>query len=172
MMHFFHGNGLNIQSNVGECIHGFDRIYAGAAISVEQLRKLQLLLRPGGVLVAPVEDELIKVVRNRTVGSPTKITQVESDENNYGFTTQIMSGVTFAPLLTEPRIDTTIPATKWSTANHRVYPESFQKVTKTILLCRNSNFIQPISVQKVNLSASLPKEVWMHILSFTTRMCK
>lgn len=181
MMQFFHGNGLNIQSDVGESMHGFDRIYAGAAISISQLKKVQMLLRPGGVLVAPVEDDLLKVVRIRAglaTATSTSTSQgldnygVETDENNHGFTTQTISGVTFAPLLTRPQIETIIPSTKWSTANHRFYPDSFQKATKTILLCRNSNFIQPVTVQSKNFSASLPKEVWMHILSFTTRMCK
>ena len=172
-MHFIHGNGLYIQSDIGESVHGFDRIYAGAAISVPQLKTIQMLLRPGGVLVAPVEDELLKVVRTRTGGSSSL---ESSDQNNHGFTTQIISGVTFASLLSKPHMNTVIPATKWSVGNHYLYPESFQKATKTILLCRNSHVYQPITIVRpqhnINVSASLPKEVWMHILSFTTRMCK
>ena len=180
MMHFIHGNGLHIQQDIGESIHGFDRIYAGAAISLAQLKTIRMLLRPGGVLVAPVEDELLKVVRTRTRGSSlssSSLRQESSDEINHGFTTQIISGVTFAPLLSKPHMNTVIPATKWSVQNHHLYPESFQKATKTILLCRNSHVYQPTFQQQqpqqnINVSASLPKEVWMHILSFTTRMCK
>jgi protein-L-isoaspartate O-methyltransferase len=168
-MHFIHGNGLDIQSNVGESIVGFDRIYAGAAINKAQLRNIQKLLSPGGVLVAPVDDELIKVVRTR---SSTLGNTQDNDEYDLGYTTQTISGVTFAPLLSQPKLNTIIPAAQWSTSNHHLYPDSFQQATKAILLCRNSRVIQPINKKPeeyTNLSASLPKEVWIHILSFTTR---
>lgn len=170
-MHFIHGNGLDIQSNVGESIVGFDRIYAGAAINKAQLRNIQKLLSPGGVLVAPVDDELIKVVRTR---SSTLGNTQDNDEYDLGYTTQTISGVTFAPLLSQPKLNTIIPAAQWSTSNHHLYPDSFQQATKAILLCRNSRVIQPINKKPeeyTNLSASLPKEVWIHILSFTTRKC-
>ena len=166
-MHFIHGNGLNIESDIGESLTGFERIYVGAAINKAQLKKIQQLLSPGGLMVAPVDDDLLKVVRTRSTISPIN--------NDYGFTTQIISGVTFAPLLTAPQLNTIIPSSQWSISNHHLYPNSFQHATKAILLCRNSNIIQPIKRRtndNVNFSASLPKEVWLHILSFTTRRCK
>jgi len=166
-MQFIHGNGLNILPNVGESPMGFDRIYAGAGIDTLQLKEIKKLLSPGGILVAPVEDDLVKVVRTQPRSYSI------DDENGYGFTSQIISGVTFAPLLAQPQINTIIPAAKWSVSNHHLYPESFRIAAKTILLCNKTNIIQPLEVpppqQNVNLSASLPKEVWIHILSFTTR---
>ena len=109
-MHFIHGNGLNIESDIGESLTGFERIYVGAAINKAQLKKIQQLLSPGGLMVAPVDDDLLKVVRTRSTISPIN--------NDYGFTTRKISGVTFAPLLTSPQLNTIIPSTQWSISNH------------------------------------------------------
>ena len=189
LMHFIHGNGLNIQPDAGESIHGFDRIYAGAAISFSQQKKIQQLLSPGGVMVAPVGDELRKIIRSTTTflspsatssSSSTKAdVDVEIDPDE--FTTQTISGVHFASLLSMPPKKTILPCAQWSTANHHLYPNSFQKAITTLLLCRNSKALQeppkpdPVVVLEkdcINVSAFLPKEVWLHILSYTTRKCK
>jgi protein-L-isoaspartate O-methyltransferase len=53
IMEFIHGNGLNINAKAGEAIHGFDRIYVGAAIERSKLKELVSLLRLGGILVGP-----------------------------------------------------------------------------------------------------------------------
>jgi len=179
LMYFIHGNGLNIQPDAGESVVGFDRIYAGAAISSSQQKKIQQLLSPGGVMVAPVGSELRKITRmpmttaTATATVQSSNTSIDIDIDSDDFTTQIISGVHFASLVSLPRKNTIIPSAQWSTTNHHLYPASFQKATKTLLLCRNSNAIQPIVEErprdKMNLSASLPKEVWLHILSFTTR---
>eukprot|EP00979_Chaetoceros_neogracilis_P008435 scaffold1872_cov268-Chaetoceros_neogracile.AAC.27 len=58
----FHGNGLSILPE-GESRLGFDRIYVGAAIDSSDLPKLQCLLAPGGILVAPVDDRLTQADR-------------------------------------------------------------------------------------------------------------
>jgi protein-L-isoaspartate O-methyltransferase len=52
-MEFVCGNGLDIDSTLGECQFGFDRIYVGASVQRSYLNKLADLLRPGGILVAP-----------------------------------------------------------------------------------------------------------------------
>ena len=179
VMHFFHANGLDIKGDEGESLSGFDRIYAGAGITTEQHKKIRQLLSPGGVLVAPVGDELLKVVRIRsksrsTSGNDNDIIDDE-EENDCNFTTETILGVTFASLLKYPKIPTVIPATQWDISNHRFYPDSFQKATKALLLCRNSNVVQPIQRRpndEKNVAATLPKEVWLHILSFTTRKCR
>ena len=165
LMHFIRGNGLNIRSDVGESIAGFDRIYAGAAINSSQKLQIQKLLSPGGVMVAPVDDELLKIIRTPS----SSLTDVDSC-----FTTQTISGVTFAPLLAQPQMSTTIPAAQWNMANHHLYPDSFKQATKTLLLCRNPKALQPLEKKpkhNMNLSALLPKEVWLNVLSFTTRRC-
>jgi protein-L-isoaspartate O-methyltransferase len=48
-----HGNGLDVISDKGESVIGFDRIYVGAAVERHNLTKLTRLLRPGGILVGP-----------------------------------------------------------------------------------------------------------------------
>jgi protein-L-isoaspartate O-methyltransferase len=53
LMEFIHGNGLNIETKIGEASHGFDRIYVGAAIERSKLMELASLLRFGGILVVP-----------------------------------------------------------------------------------------------------------------------
>jgi hypothetical protein len=166
-MHFIYGSGLCIQHDIGECLFGFDRIYAGAALNSEQLKTIRQLLCPGGILVAPVEDNLLKVVRTKTTS--TLQTNLAT-ENDFEFDAQIVSGVIFAPMQ-EKQLKTTIPAIQWNIFNHYYFPETFNKATKTILLCRNANFFQkPESY--VNVAATIPKEVWLHILSFANRRCK
>jgi len=60
---WIHGNALNIDPLRGESVVGFDRIYVGASVTKGDLSNLTSLLRPGGILVGPVDDELVKVVR-------------------------------------------------------------------------------------------------------------
>lgn len=150
-----HGNGLEIL-NEGESFFGYDRIYVGAAITSIDLQKVQQLLAPGGVLIAPVEGRLTKVKR--------------LDE----FTEQIITSVHFAPLLTYPKLSVIIPALKWRPEHHYMYPKSFQNATRTLLLCSGAAFVQPPrkASERRNFSSVLPKEIWVHVLSFTTKKCK
>ena len=54
-----HGNALNIATDKGEALLGFDRIYIGAAVDSSVLPRLKKLLKPGGVLVGPGEKTAI-----------------------------------------------------------------------------------------------------------------
>lgn len=116
-----------------------------------------------------VEDELVKVVRIRKSNGV-----IASDED---FTQQIISGVRFASLLTFPITEIVIPAKVWEPATHRFYPDSFRAASKELILCCYADYKQPLP-QKVlpqcgfNLAATLPKAIWMEILSFTHRDCK
>jgi len=154
----FHGNGLQIL-NEGECRLGFDRIYVGASIDSSDLPNLQRLLVPGGILVAPVDDMLTQVRRTMEEYTERTITRVH-----------------FAPLLKSPAKNIVIPATTWSPACHTLFPENFQKSVKTLLLCLRSSYVQPprqeIQTGLLNESSLLPRDVWLHILSFTNRKCK
>lgn len=53
LMEFIHGNGLTIDGDTGEAIHGFDRIYIGATIERSKMKELASLLRLGGIMVGP-----------------------------------------------------------------------------------------------------------------------
>jgi len=165
-MEVLQGNALNINPSLGEACRGFDRIYIGASVQQSDLSKLTCLLKPGGILVGPVEDELVKVVRIRKSDGV-----IASDED---FTQQIISGVRFASLLTFPITEIVIPAKVWEPATHRFYPDSFRAASKELILCCYADYKQPLP-QKVlpqcgfNLAATLPKAIWMEILSFTHR---
>lgn len=165
----FHGNGLQMEGHSGEALVGFDRIYAGAAVESKDISKIKNLLSPGGILVAPVDDELVKIVRLGSI-SRDKLNK-KPDRNE--FTQQTISGVRFAPFLQHPMIRTLIPSRVWNPVSHSLYPDSFQQATMTLLLCSNSEAYQPprptIPENYYNLAATLPKEVWMIILSFTNR---
>lgn len=144
---------------------GFDRIYIGAAIGIEDLPKFRKLLKPGGILVGPVEDELLKVVRNHTSGH----------DSEDGFSQHVVSGVRFAPLIAHPSIETVIPARIWSPTIHSQFPDSFRRSCKELLLCSNAEFKQPIKpqpLQQLNVASMLPKAIWMEIMSYTHRDCK
>lgn len=159
------GNALELNTNKGECALGFDRIYIGAAIHKFNLHMFKKMLKPGGVLVCPVGDELVKIVRS----------QSENSEGNQQFNTRVISGVRFAPLLTNPSIQTVIPARIWDPSKHTMYPDSFRGACNQLLLCSNASRNQPVKVcptNKVNAASMLPRALWVEILSFTHRNCK
>ena len=109
--------------------------------------------------LAPVDDELVKVV------------MISRDDED--FTQQVLSGVRFAPLLHFPRMETIIPSTVWNPSIHNDYPDSFRASCKELLLCSNSEIVQPRHrVPQMNLAAMLPKVLWMEVMSFTHRSCK
>eukprot|EP00540_Astrosyne_radiata_P004000 CAMPEP_0116841026 /NCGR_PEP_ID=MMETSP0418-20121206/10691_1 /TAXON_ID=1158023 /ORGANISM="Astrosyne radiata, Strain 13vi08-1A" /LENGTH=516 /DNA_ID=CAMNT_0004471397 /DNA_START=64 /DNA_END=1614 /DNA_ORIENTATION=+ len=164
-MQVIHGNALYISKNKGESAMGFDRIYIGASVERTNLSKLTSLLKPGGVLVGPVDDELVKVVRIGKTGEDT----MDTDD----FSQQVLSGVRFAPLLNTPRLETIIPARVWEPSVHHLYPDSFRKASKALLMCSNAQYLQSddsrFTNPRVNLAAVLPRVIWMEILSFTHR---
>ena len=196
-----HGNIFEISTSEGESLIGFDRIYVGAALSRNQIVKISQLLSPGGILVGPVEDDLLKVIRtgsNTALGSSfVKTTSFhndneEADLGNDGdngdddddiillgsdFIQQVISNVRFAPLVTKPIIKTVIPARLWSLNTQQYFPETFKKAVNQIFLYSNSAIIQPHPPLKkiedrINVAATLPKVLWMEIFSFTHRKCK
>jgi len=157
-----HGNALELNPNVGECALGFDRIYIGAAIHKLNLHMFKKMLKPGGILVGPVGDELVKVIRS----------QSENPEGNQQFNTRVISGVRFAPLLASPPIQTVIRARIWDPSNHAMYPDSFRGACDELLLCSNASRNQPVKIiptNKVNAASMLPRALWVEVLSFTHR---
>jgi len=178
-----HGNIFHTSSTEGESMVGFDRIYIGAAVSLSRLSKITKLLSPGGILVGPVDDELVKVVRigdltGEVPGSTITAYNGRRYPNpNYvgsGFTQQVLTSVRFAPLVLNPRIETVIPGRVWTPSNQKYYPEAFKEATNQLFMCSNSNVVQPIPPPKktedrINFAAMLPKVIWMEILSFTHR---
>jgi protein-L-isoaspartate O-methyltransferase len=162
-IHILHGNALDVDATSGEAVVGFDRIYVGAAVERRHLTKLTKLLRPGGILVGPVDDELVKVV---------KIGSSRDGNDSEDFTQQVLSGVRFASLLHYPKLETIIPSTIWSPSVHNYYPDSFRASCKEILLCSNSGYVQPrqaVSERQINLAAMLPRVLWLEIMSYTHR---
>mmetsp|Transcript_24200 Transcript_24200/g.51399 ORF Transcript_24200/g.51399 Transcript_24200/m.51399 type:complete len:491 (-) Transcript_24200:2821-4293(-) len=157
-----HGNALELNTNKGECAFGFDRIYIGAAIHRFNLHMFKKMLKPGGVLVGPVGDELVKITRS----------QIENSESNQQFVTRVISGVRFSPLLSSPSIHIVIPPRIWDPSNHTTYPDSFHGACNELLLCSNASRTQPVKIcpkKKVNVASMLPRALWVEILSFTHR---
>jgi len=157
-----HGNALKLNTNKGECALGFDRIYVGAAIDKLDLNMFKKMLKPGGVLVGPAGDELIKVIKSHRF----------SPDSDQKYITTVISGVRFAPLLSSPNILTIIPARVWSPSSHHLYPNSFRGACRELLLCSNSSKNQPVQVkpvEKVNVASILPRALWVEVLSFTNR---
>ena len=146
---FFHGNGFNIK-NQGESRLGYDRIYVGGSIDRFQLPLIENLLAPGGVLVAPVEDSLVKVRRSRIEGT------------HY----EIITSVYFAQLAENPKFEVLIPSTIWDPALHNTFPCDFQESIWVLLLCTNS------PSPSVNIAASIPKDIWLYIFRFMNKNCE
>lgn len=93
------------------------------------------------------------------------------------FTSQIVSGVRFAPLAIRPIIYTTIPSNVWNPSISRLYPNEHQCASRALLMCSSSEIIQPLPRvptpdERFNAAAMLPKSIWLEILSYTHRRCK
>lgn len=158
----FTANALELNINKGECALGFDRVYIGAAIEKKNLNMFKNMLKPGGVLVGPVDDELVKIVRSHVRG-PALCPK---------FTTQVLSGVRFAPLLVKPSIQTIIPARVWDPSNHHLYPNSFRGACRELLMCSIAKKKQPVTIrpkEKLNAASMLPRALWVEVLSFANR---
>eukprot|EP00934_Nitzschia_sp_Nitz4_P005359 Nitzschia sp. Nitz4//scaffold10_size219509//109914//111663//NITZ4_001431-RA/size219509-augustus-gene-0.246-mRNA-1//1//CDS//3329532929//5349//frame0 len=161
----FHGNAFEIDQTTGEGALGFDRIYIGAAIDEEHLGHFKRLLRPGGILVGPVDCDLVKIIRHRSFeknGNTTVENQLEE------YSQEILSCVRFAPLLLSPKVPTIIPSQVWSPPTHSLFPDKFREGCRTILLCARANVVQP-SQTSPNLAAALPRALWMEIFTFMHR---
>ena len=95
---------------------------------------------------------------------------------NEEFTSQILSGVRFAPLVMSPVVNTIIPSRVWSPSLQRGYPCEFKLASKQLLMCSNSQLVQPIRLpsieERINVSAMLPRTIWLEILSYTHRKCE
>jgi hypothetical protein len=114
-----------------------------------------------------VDDELVKVVR-----SPTTMLAIYHQE----FDEHILSPVRFTAMTKHPALETlVIPCRVWNSSIHRCYPENFRIATKEILMCSNARYEQPIKPQpsktqvRVNISAMLPRVLWMEIMTYTHR---
>lgn len=176
------GNGLSIHDSKGESVVGFDRIYIGAAVDKESLADITKLLSPGGILVGPVDDELVKVVRigdsivasEAAAGTDENEFLTDAGLNNGEFTSQILSGVRFAPLLIHPLTNTVIPASIWDPSVQRLYPDEFKCASMQLLMCSNSQVLQPLPRtpyidERMNAAALLPTPLWLEVLSYTHR---
>ena len=117
----------------------------------------------------------------KVVRASTNHRELESDDEdrsvfdlNEEFTTQILSGVRFAPLQVIPAVATVIPANVWSPTMQRGYPIEFKLASRQLLLCSNSQLVQAVIIrdERVNAAALLPKTIWIEILSYTHRKCK
>lgn len=174
------GNGLNIMKTKGEGVVGFDRIYIGAAVDRDDLESITKLLTPGGVLVGPVDDDLVKVTRVGVVSKDLEDITENEDSSlaglNEEFTSQILSGVRFAPLTTSSVV-TVIPANVWNPTTQRGYSSDFKEASMQLLMCASSQLVQPLprvptEVERTNVASMLPKTLWLEVLSYTHRNCK
>ena len=93
------------------------------------------------------------------------------------FTSQILSGVRFAPLVMRPCLTTIIPAAVFNPLMQSGYPSEFKRAGMQLLLCSSSELIQPLprepsEAERFNAAAMLPKSIWLEILSYTHRKCE
>ena len=155
-----HGNGLCISLDDGEARVGFDRIYIGATLSLHHLKRVLALLAPGGILVCPCEDNLIKVTRRRFV-----------QDNLLEYEQDYISCVRFAFMVEEPQITTKIPAFVWSPSQHNQYPSNFMKGVQITLLCAKSRpkITTGSTASSPNAINLLPAEVLKEVFSFMDR---
>jgi hypothetical protein len=97
-------------------------------------------------------------------------------ESNEEYTSQILSGVRFSPLQVRPAVTTVIPSNVWSPFTQQGFPSEFKLASRQLLLCSNSQLVQPLPVprqeERFNVAAMLPKTIWLEILSYTHRKCE
>ena len=131
------------------------------------------------LLLLIVDDELVKVVRVGKISLELEEDETMRDDDlsfaglNEEFTSQILSGVRFAPLV-HVSGSTVIPANVWKPSIQRGYPSEFKHASMQLLMCSNSQLIQPLPQvpsqdERCNIAAMLPQSIWFNILSYTHR---
>ena len=126
----------------------YDRIYIGAGCREEHISFFQSFLSLEGILIAPMENELVKIVRT----------------SNEEFSSTVINAVQFAPLVesqdaikVENRI--TLPRSLWTPSSFLSFPSSFRSSMKTLLLTQ----------RRASVKYQLPNEVWLNVFSYLTR---
>ena len=144
-----------------------------ASHSNEVIRIISTLPLP---CYATVDDELVKVVRVGNISfqleDDTAASRIDEE-----FTSQVLSGVRFAPLVLRPSVPTVLPSHVWDPSVQRFYPSEHQRASMEIMMCSNSRVMQPLPPvpspeERINAAAMLPRSVWVEILSYTHRKCK
>ena len=114
-------------------------------------------------------------MRVGNVGLETERDQFDGSSSGLSqeYTSQILSGVRFAPLIPSP-IKTLIPSREWSPSLQTGYPSEYKQASMQLMLCSSSELVQPppkflSREERFNAAAMLPKSIWFHILSYTHR---
>eukprot|EP00614_Pseudopedinella_elastica_P009510 CAMPEP_0172604074 /NCGR_PEP_ID=MMETSP1068-20121228/24315_1 /TAXON_ID=35684 /ORGANISM="Pseudopedinella elastica, Strain CCMP716" /LENGTH=397 /DNA_ID=CAMNT_0013406017 /DNA_START=125 /DNA_END=1315 /DNA_ORIENTATION=+ len=135
----------------------YDRVYVGAACTRGLQDSLCLALKVGGILVAPVGDELVKVTR------------LDDKTGPHAFDMQVISGVRFVDLVKPNPITASadppgtppekqvpfLPTPVWSPASAARFPSAFKRGARAVLLVAGR--------------APVPHQVWLEVLGFTDR---
>jgi len=141
---FVCGNGL-VLSSISEGHHNqYDRVFVGAGCMPDEETLgsfVSLLSCPGGVLVAPFEKRLLKIVR-----SSTEELQIED-----------LALVDFVPLQYPRQIDydkpPVLPPKSWSPEHHHNFPQAFKDLVLQVLM---------ISLRQKNIVIG----AWFEVLSY------
>ena len=134
----------------------YDRIYIGAACTEEQSQQLMQLLALDGILVAPVEDMLLRIQRSTlTEFKSTLITSVR-------FVDLIgRSPASYANLPPPPVSNrVVIPPGVWSHERGLYFPPMFRRSVRSLLLCHLS---------RDNKHPYLPRDTLLYIVSYMNR---
>jgi len=96
---------------------------------------------------------------------------------NQDFESQVLTGVTFAPLVRSSTKDTVIPTNLWKPSSQRSFPSEFQRISMQLMMCSKSQLVQPLPPvpspeERFNAAAMLPKAIWTEILSYSHRSCE
>jgi hypothetical protein len=121
-----------------------------------------------------VEDELVKVIRIGGENPPLQPTNQHGGRTgapllSEDFSYQVLSGVRFAALLSQPDIPTVLHSRVWCPSAHSCYPDSFRKACTELLLCARAPPVSPVQAPAENVACKLPRALWMEIFSYTRR---
>jgi hypothetical protein len=141
---FYQGNCLGLDPSK---MNKYDRIYVGAACTSQQSRIFASLLTLGGVLVAPIDDDLIKISR--------------TSDNDFLYSH--ITSVRFTSLVNIPQVNPksfSLPMEGWSPCRSGYFPRSFRSVMMTLLLFHRFG----------DTTVHLSLDIWMHVLSYMHRL--
>ncbi|KAJ8797125.1 hypothetical protein J1605_001935 [Eschrichtius robustus] len=101
---FVVGNCLQIASDS----HQYDRVYCGAGVQKDHEHYMKILLKVGGILVMPIEDQVAAAVLSLDVGNALSLTQIMRTGQNTWESKNILA-VSFAPLVQPSKNDSGKP---------------------------------------------------------------
>lgn len=130
----------------------FDRIWVGAGATAEDLSRVVSMLRVGGVVVGPFEDEEGEQRLQKVTRLPDSA-ELDASGSKARSHCEVLLAVRFEPLVRTEAVDAPVVLRRhvWGSSQPLCFPPSFVHVAATLFLCVRD---------QASIASMLPWDVW------------